>query len=223
MTASVLSRSARSGSSAVVLEQDYRLDRGLEGERAGLGVVGDGLCLLRVRVRLLEESGDEFQPQHAAHRCVELVLRNPSLRECERQQGIGLPIRQIEVDACLERTDRGAQRIGSSVMHIDQLLDREVVADDCAFEAHFAAQHVVQQPAIRVGGDAVDLVVRRHHRLRIAAPHRGAERREEDLAQNAFGDVGRSDIACRSSGWPCPVMCFSVASTRSGASGRLRP
>ena len=71
---------------------------------------------------------------------------------------------------------------------------REVVADHGAFEAHFAAQHVVQQPAVHVRGHAVDLVVRRHHCLRIAALDRRLERREEHFAQDALGDIGRADI-----------------------------
>src|SRR6185369_17610076 len=48
---------------------------------------------------------------------------------------------------------------------------------------------------IHVRGYAIDLVVRGHHRLRVAAFHGSAERRKEHLAQNAFRDVGRPDVA----------------------------
>ncbi len=44
-------------------------------------------------------------------------------------------------------------------MNVDEFLDREVVADDCAFEAHLAAQDVLQQPAIDVRRHAVDFIV----------------------------------------------------------------
>ena len=89
MTASVLSRSRAQRQHAIVLQQHDGLARSFERERAGFGVVGDGLGVLRVRVGLFEQAGQELQPQHAAHGGVDLGLRDRVLAaRALRQQGI---------------------------------------------------------------------------------------------------------------------------------------
>src|SRR6185312_7383282 len=67
--------------SAVVLEKNDALLRLLHGERAGLRVIRDFLCMTGVRVRVLEESREELEAQDAAHRRVDLSLRDFPLRE----------------------------------------------------------------------------------------------------------------------------------------------
>src|SRR3546814_3206482 len=69
-----------------------------------------------------------------------------------------------------------------------------IVADDQPVEAPFAAQHVAEQPAVRVARHPVDLVIARHHRADRGAADDLAEGREEILAQLALRDRRGGDI-----------------------------
>src|SRR5262249_16553258 len=67
-------------------------------------------------------------------------------------------------------------------------------ADDRALETELISQDVVQQPAVRVRGHAVDLVVRRHDVGGVSARNGSLERRAELLAQHSLRDLRRTDV-----------------------------
>src|SRR3546814_16992709 len=69
-----------------------------------------------------------------------------------------------------------------------------IVADDQPVEAPFAAQHVAEQPAVRVARHPVDLVIARHHRADRGAADDLAEGRAEILAQLALRERRAGDI-----------------------------
>jgi hypothetical protein len=110
------------------------------------------------------------------------------------QQGVGLAVRQFDVDAGVQRHHGRVGQVVGQLVAGDQLLDREIVALDRALVAPLLAQDLGQQPAVGVRGHPVDLVVRRHDRADRQLLHRPFERREEVLAQGALGDLGRADI-----------------------------
>ena len=72
----------------------------------------------------------------------------------------------------------------------EELHRAEVVGDE-AVEAPLPAQHVGQQPAIHRGRHAVDGVVGRHHRLRLALHEAGLPVREPEVEQVALVDDRR--------------------------------
>ena len=75
-----------------------------------------------------------------------------------------------------------------------ELIDGEVVRHHRAVESPLTAEHVGQQPAIAGAHDAVDLLVRVHHRRQAALAHGHLERAEVDIAQLAFGQVRRRPV-----------------------------
>ncbi len=178
----------------VVLEQNDRFARRLAGQRDRIGRLGLGRGGLDVDIGVFEQPGVELELENTAHRLVDLRLANPALADQLGQQRIGLRVGGLEVDGRVERADRRVAEIVEQLVPRHQLADREIVAEHHALEAPFLAQHVVEQPAIGMARDAVDLVVRGHHRHHRQLGHGALERREEDFAQRAFGDGGGADI-----------------------------
>ena len=159
MTASVLRFARRRGRTPSFFNRIDRFTRCLQCQRACFGVVRDGLRVFHIGIRLLEQASEELQPQHATGGLVDLGLGHEALLERLRQQCKGFAVRQIGIDTSLQCAHRCAQRIGRGLVNVDELLDREVVADHRAFELHFAAQDVLQQPAVHMRGHAIDFVV----------------------------------------------------------------
>src|SRR5690606_29212496 len=80
--------------------------------------------------------------------------------------------------------DRKSTRLNSS----------HVKTSYAVFCAKKTAQHFAQKPGVGVAGNAVDLVIARHDRADGGAADDLAERREEELAQLALGELGRGDV-----------------------------
>ena len=80
------------------------------------------------------------------------------------------------------------------VWPISKFPDREIIGDRISREAKFFAKHIPQEPFVRVGRHAIDLVVRRHHADSAGLLQRFFERIKECLAQHAHGNICRSAI-----------------------------
>ena len=76
-------------------------------------------------------------------------------------------------------------------------LDRAQVVGDEAVEAPLPAQHVGEQPAVHRRRHAVDGVVGRHHRLRLALDEGGLPVREPVVVQVALVDDRRQVLPAR--------------------------
>ena len=69
----------------VVLEQHDALPRRLQGDREVLGAARHPHRLLRIDVGILEQPEQELQPQHAAHRAVDILLGDQAAFQRLRQ------------------------------------------------------------------------------------------------------------------------------------------
>ena len=79
-------------------------------------------------------------------------------------------------------------------MPTGQLINRIIVTDHGAFETPFPAQYIAQQPFAGMAWDAVDFVIRSHHRLNASTLNHLFERWKKIFAQYAFGDGSGADI-----------------------------
>ena len=180
-----------------VLEQTDRALSCAQSQLAGLGVVGDVGGIDLTGVRVLEEPGAELQREYPHASCID-VLRRDQPGACQsRQIAIGRAVRELAVHARMERARGRGRQVCRHVVQRLQVLDRVVVAYHRAAELPFAPQHVVQQPAVDVRGQSVDLVVGRHDGGDVRAPHHLAKRREKVLAQLALAEHGRPDVFAR--------------------------
>ena len=80
----------------------------------------------------------------------------------------------------------------------------------------------MQQPVIRVRGDAVDLVVRGHD-ARTLAQCIAAANGGKKVSRSVRSEMLAGPTLVPLSGWPWPVMCLSVAKTLPSASGSVSP
>ena len=103
-------------------------------------------------------------------------------------------MRQLDIDAGVQGADRRILDIVIHTVPADQFTDGEIITDDQAFIAPFIAQHIGQQPAIGVTGDAVNFVIGRHDLHGFSFFHHAFEGQEEVFPQFALGDLGRADI-----------------------------
>ncbi len=132
----------------VVLQQDHRLARHVCCERTSFGVVGNRLRVLRIRVGVLEQPGQELHAQHPAHGIVDLLLGDPAVGERLGQQPVGFAIRHVEIHSRIQGAHGRTLQVRLDMMQLDELLDPFVVADHGALEAHLVPQDVVQQPPV---------------------------------------------------------------------------
>ncbi len=180
---------------AVVLEQDDRALGRASGERARIGRVGDRDRARGVAWRLLEQSREKLDAQHARDRAVDRPYRHATGADRGDQRRIIGEVGRLDIDPRHQRAGRRVGRVGSDVLRVDELADTVVIAHDEALKADLLAQHLGQQPVARVVGHAADLVVRCHDAHRVAAPDHARERADVDIAQRALGQVDRPGVA----------------------------
>ena len=178
----------------VVLQQDERCPRRLERERLRVGRVRDTLGFVRIRIRMLEEAGEELEPQHVPGRGIHEPFVETARLHFIHQRQIRFAIRQFEIDARRDRqTCRLVHRAGDLVA-IEKLLDRVVVGDDKALKAPLLPEDALQQELAGRRGDTVDLVVRRHHRHHVAFLDRSLEGPQQLFAKLALGNLRRRGV-----------------------------
>ena len=152
----------------------------------GRGEVGDE--------GLLEQPGIELHRQDPFDRHVDLFRSNAPCGQQRGQIAIGGPVGEIDIDTGIQRVFGSTGHVLGKMVTRHHFLDGEVIGNDRALIAPFLAQHVMQQPDIGVAGDAVDLVITRHHRVDAGAVDHLLERGEELFAQGPFRNLRRTDI-----------------------------
>ena len=177
----------------VILEQDQRLFGGLASQRHTFCAVRRHR-LLKIGPWIVEQSGVELHGQETAHCGVDLIHRNAALVHALHEVFEACALRQVDIDTRFQSQFGGGGIIGHDLVQAGEVFDRVIIGDDGAFVIPFAAQHVIQQPAVRVRRDTVDLVVACHDGVDCGARHHLFERREEHFAQGALADLGRADI-----------------------------
>src|SRR5690606_28217624 len=170
---------------------------GLYGRVAGkgdaFGTVGTAR-LLAVRPGVFEQAGVELHRQESADRLVDGGHWNAAGSDRFGQGPEAGAFGKVDVDPSAQGDLRRFAIVLGDMMEARKILDCVVVGDDRAPETPFAAQDPVEQPAVRVARNAVDLVVAGHHRVDAGAPDDLFERREEELAQLALAERGRGDV-----------------------------
>ena len=159
----------------VVLEQHDALPRRLQRHREVLGAARHPLRPLRIDVGILEQSEQEFQPQYAAHRPVDVLLSDQSALQRLRQ-ALAVPpvarrmvdhahVGQVLVEPGAQRRCRRLRCVGRHPLR-DQVAHRTGVADDNALEAPLVAQQLGQVVGAGRRRIAVIFGTFRHHPLR---------------------------------------------------------
>ena len=162
-------------------------------------VADDPLGLDGIDVRILEQPELELRAQHRPQALVEQRLGNGSLANELQQRRVAVGVRQLDVDARPDGERRRLLRVVREVVAVQlgalvQLADREVVRHHEAAESPLLPQDLVEQPAVGVRRDPVDLVVGGHDAQRAPLDDRAAERGEEDVAQHPHRDVDRGAV-----------------------------
>ncbi len=98
---------------------------------------------------------------------------------------VALRIGGFGIHTRLDRPLRSVLHVGVHLVAGDQLVDREIIADERALEAPLLLQHLTQQPWVGMRRNAVDLVVRRHD-AHDPGVDGGLETGQEILAQRPF-------------------------------------
>ena len=112
---------------------------------------------------MLEQAGEELQPQHVPRRGVDEPFVETSGLHVIHHREVGLAVGQLQVNAGGDRESRRLVHRTGDLVPIGELLDRVVVGDDKSLESPFLPQDALQQKLARRRRDAVDFVVRRHH------------------------------------------------------------
>ena len=188
-----------------------------------LGAVADCAGAVDVAVGVFEEPQQELGSQHAAHRRVYCGHRDGVvLNEFEQPPAEAHRLRRLYVHPGLDCLPaRLLQRIGCLVERVEHV-DGFPVGVGVALKAQFLAQDLSRQPLGRRAGDAVELVIRRHHRHRTGLADRGLEcgqigvpdlslarmdRPEDDPALGAAvgGEVWHRGAVLGIDTWPRPL------------------
>ena len=179
---------------AFILEQHDRFLRHFQSQLLVLGAVGDALGVVRVHVRMVEQTETKLRGQHARCGLVDFSLRDFALAHLFDQRRVNGAIGEIEVYARGQRLARGVGLIGGDMMRFHQHLQTSAIRGHVAAEAPFLAQDPIQQPVVDMGWDAVNLVVGSHHTAHVSFFDGCAERHQESLAYFSLGIVRRSGI-----------------------------
>ena len=108
--------------------------------------------------------------------------------------------------------DDGISRSRPAASAGDPVVDRAPVGDDETLEAPLVAQHLGEQPRVLRRVDAVDPVVRAHHRPRLRVLRRRAGSRA-GRSRAAGAGRRRSRTRMRSFSWLLAAKCLSEAPT----------
>ena len=178
----------------VVLQQDERFCRGPTRERYAFRTVRShgGRCV--GDEWFLEQTGVELHGQDTLDCLVDLCLRHLALRQQVGKVAIGRPVGKIDIDPRIHGQHRRSRNVLGDFVPADHFLDREVIGHDGALVVPFAAQDIVEQPLVRMAGDAVDLVIARHDGVDGGAIDHFLEWGEEHLAQGPLRDLRRAGI-----------------------------
>src|SRR5579871_4399602 len=155
----------------LILQHDDALCRSLAYQGALFWQV-DGLLLRDLW--LLEKTGSIQQAQQAAHALIESRLCHLAALD-GLQQLLATPLRMWHL-----QVESGIHRGGGA-------FDRkEPVGHDHSIETPLVPQNLRKQIRMLRGGNAVDVVVGRHHRPCTGFAHGGPERRQINFAQSSF-------------------------------------
>src|SRR5207244_7065089 len=94
----------------------------------------------------------------------------------------------------IERHFCGVVIRGGDMMKGAKIGNREVVRYEHSIESPFMAEHVGEQVPIAVRRDTVNLVVGRHHTLRMCFFHTSFKWLQQIFANHPFRQVTRADI-----------------------------
>ncbi len=187
------------GDVVVVLQEGDRFLGSGAGELFMRVGADHAIDLSRIHVRIVEEAHLKLPKQHGRDQLVELrFLEHAPLHQLDQVE-IAVRVGQLDVHTGVDCKGAGfllvpRDEVAVRVRPIAQLPDGVVVRDNEALEGHLLAEHIFEQPLVRVRGDAVDFVIRGHDGDGLGFPQSLFERVEEGFAQHAFGDVGRSAV-----------------------------
>ncbi len=172
---------------SVVLQQDDGTCTHGTRQLSSVGASRGSFRLRPSAIGIVEESESLLELQNAADGRVDLLHRDESALECDRESA---PIRlghHVDVDACIERQCCRLRQVDGNTV-ADEFADGVVVADEDACETQLAAQVVAQQRDVRCHRNAGKIRERRHYRGN-SRRDRCFEWRQMDLAQSPLGDV----------------------------------
>ena len=174
----------------VVLEQHNRFLRHLQSQLLMLRAIRDVLGIVRIDVGIFEQAEAELRLQHAFYGLIQFRFGHPALANLVQKRGVYRTIGQVVVHARGQRLSRGLREVGSHVVSLHQHLQAISVRGHVASETPFLAQHAIEQPAVDMVRDAVDLVVRGHHTANLCLFDGGAERHKKGLTQIPLRKIG---------------------------------
>ena len=152
------------------------------------------LGILRVHVRIVEETQPELGGQHAGGGLVYFALRHGSRFHLRHERAIDGAVGKVVVDPRGERQARGIRLVGRHLMRADQHLQAVAIGGDVAVKSPLLAQNAVEQPVIDVRGNAVDLVIGGHNAAHMSFLDGGLKGNQKILADDPFGVVARSRV-----------------------------
>ncbi len=138
------------------------------------------------------------QSEAVAHNSVKRIIK-PRHRQkalLHRRRDVGHELLVGEVAAGVDRA-RDGLLVGhlSLLVPLDHGIDAAQVRDDKAIETPLLLEDLGEHERVHVVRDAVDRVVRRHHRLRVPLDDAVAEVRKPVFVQHAFIDRGAQALA----------------------------
>ena len=141
----------------VVLEQGDGLARGLQRQFAVGFAADNALGLVGVHIRVIEQSHFEFPVQHRRDQFVELRFLEHALADEFDEVQVAIRFRQFDIDAGAHSEGAGflfvlGDAVAVGVGTVAQFPDGIIIRNDEALETPFLAQHVAQQPSVRVRG-----------------------------------------------------------------------
>ena len=118
----------------------------------------------RIDIWIVEQSHLELPEKHGRNQIVELRFLEHALLHKFHQVQIAVRIGQLNVDARFDRQLARflfvlSDKVAVRVRPVSKLPDRVVIRYDKSLETPLLAQHIAQQPLIRMGRHAIDLVV----------------------------------------------------------------
>ena len=153
-----------------------------------VGVVYLALSLLRVDIRLVEESHLELQTKNVRHGRVQPGRGGGGAGEEREGQAA-----EVHIDSGFEGLHGSLLQGNSGVERVVEHIDAVEVRDNESREAPVAAQHVGQQPAVGRTGLSVDSVIGGHYRL-CSRTNGFAKRWQERLQQAATSNGGGTAV-----------------------------
>src|SRR5512142_2663163 len=106
-------------------------------------IIRDLNGVIRIDVRILEESGEEFRSKDMGDGSIQDGFGNSSLLYLVQQRTVRIDIRKFEINPGSERYTRSVFLLLHNVMARLQLWNTVVVGDNEALEPPFSAEHFI--------------------------------------------------------------------------------